>query len=124
MEKTDPPLWADLNFQQKLFSQAAKIWRMTLSTEVKKQWRTAEIVASLKPVCLFIPAAMIGMAIANPAGGIIFTTRELAVAFGLLYLKNSYELKGYNLWMSVYLVMKGEHWVNYPLPPPETWNPF
>lgn len=124
MEKTDLPEWADLNFQQKLFSQAAKIWRMTLSAEVKKQWRTAEIVASLKPVCLFIPAAMIGMAIANPAGGLIFTTRELVVAFGLLFLKNTYELKGYNLWMSVYLTMKGEHWVNYPLPPPETWNPF
>ncbi len=67
---------------------------------------------------------VIAAAFVNPAGGIVFTTRELAVAFGLLYLKNSYELKGYNLWMSVYLILKGEHWVNYPLPPPETWSPF
>ena len=124
MDKTDPPLWADLNFQQKLFSQAAKIWKTVLSEEVKKEWRKAEVVASLKPVCLIVPAAMIATAIINPVGGVIFTTRELAVAFGLLFLKNSFELKGYNLWMSVYLILKGEHWINYPLPPPETWNPF
>jgi len=124
MDKSDPPLWADLNFQQKLFSQAAKIWKTVLSVEVKKEWRKAEVVAFLKPVCLFLPAAMIASGIINPVGGIIFTTRELAVLLGLLYLKNAYELTGYQLWMSVYLVMKGEHWVNYPSPPPETWNPF
>lgn len=124
MDKTDAPEWADLNYQQKLFSQAAKIWKTVLSEDVKKEWRKAEVVASLKPVCLIVPVAMLAAAFINPAGGIIFTTRELAVAFGLLYLKNSFELKGYNLWISVYLILKGEHWERYPYPPPETWNPF
>ncbi len=124
MDKTDPPEWADLNFQQKLFSRAAKIWKTVLSDEVKKQWKIAVVVASLKPVCLIVPVAMLASAFLNPASGIIFTTHQLAVITGLLYAKNIYELKGYDLWMSVYLTMKGEHWVNYPLPPPETWNPF
>jgi len=124
MDKTDPPLWADLNYQQKLFSQAAKIWRTVLTTDIKKQWRTAVVVANLKPVCLFVPVAMLATAFLNPAAGLIFTTQQLAVITGLLYAKNIYELKGYDLWISVYLTMKGEHWVNYPAPPPETWNPF
>jgi len=123
-EDVDPPLWADLNFQQKLFSQAAKLWKQTLSEDTKKQWRTAEMFASLKPVCLFVPVAMAVAALANPEGGIIFATQQLVILSGLLYAKNIYELKGYQLWMSVFLAMKGEHWVNYPNPPPETWRLF
>lgn len=123
-EDKDPPLYADLNFQQKLFRLAAKIWSRDLSQSTKDLWRKAAIVSYLKPVCLFVPGAMIISGILNPVGGVIFGTKTLAVLLGLGYLKNSLSLQGYPLWVSVFLITKGEHWESYPSPPPEAWKPF
>jgi len=123
-EDKDPPLYADLNFQQKLFRMAAHIWKTELSQTTKDLWKKAAVVSALKPICLLVPGAMIVSAFVNPVGGAIFSTRVLAILLGLFYAKDTIAIQGYPLWVSVYLITKGQHWEGYPNPPPEAWKPF
>jgi hypothetical protein len=123
-ERKDPFDPDDLSFQQKLFQEAAAIWSRQLSPEVKKLWRQAVIVSMFKPECVITTLSFAAMSLLNPQAGILWTTRELAAAFGILYVHNAFSLDGYQAWMSVYLTTQGQAWADYPNPPPGWWNPF
>lgn len=134
---------AMLSSQQKLFQEAASIWQ-SLSPEIKKEWKDVVWRSVTSPMCLalyltFSTLMYAGIVTQGPVSGafakfgpyIVYLAGwepsqllKLLMAVGGLFaaVRAGNAIEGYQLWMSCYLVTRGEHWESYPLPPPAFSN--
>jgi len=135
----DKPEDEELNDQQLLFQEAAQVWKQ-LPDNVRKEWKAAFVKAWLKPGCValylgFLAAFSLGPYFSKPPPlgwtktpwGMVFSskylfpveyTQLLGMASMLAVPIVMYPIGGYQLWISTYLLTKGQPWPSYPYPPP------